>query len=215
MRQFLLGIAIVLVAFSCQKEQVVDLKSDPHQVQQRLDQGETPLDIINSGVTVEHLFGKTYQGGYIFYVNQTTGEGLVCSMTDLADYVYQDIEMIWAEDDFELSQGTVLGTGLGDGEVNSAALANQIQSGNAAVFAATAHTSGGGSWYLPTTKELEAMYSNLHRLQLVDFNNGLYWSSNMDGNNVICIDFTNNSGAFIPVSQDPVNTARVRAVKQF
>ena len=215
MRTFYLIIALVFITFSCQKEEFEDIKSDPHNVQQRLDQGESPLQIINSGVAVEHLFGKIYQQGYIFYVNAQTGEGLVCSMVDLQDIVYQDFDMIWAENDFALAPGTQLENGLGGGLNNTATLLNQIQSTNSAVHSANAFSAGGGTWYLPTSQELEAMYNNLHRLSLIDFTRGLYWSSNMDDDQVIAIDFSNNSGAFIPQNISTVETARVRAVKQF
>jgi hypothetical protein len=46
-------------------------------IQQRLDDGETPKQMYDKGVTLPDLLGKTYAGGTIAYFNTSTGAGLV------------------------------------------------------------------------------------------------------------------------------------------
>ena len=46
-------------------------------VQQKLDAGRSPCDIIHSGIPLDSLYGKRYQGGFIFFINTSTCEGMV------------------------------------------------------------------------------------------------------------------------------------------
>jgi len=52
-------------------------------LQLRLDQGETPKEIIESGVPKDSLYGKIYQGGYIFYFFPGDSTGMVFGQEDL------------------------------------------------------------------------------------------------------------------------------------
>jgi hypothetical protein len=70
-------------------------------------------------------------------------------------------------------------------------------------------------WFLPSHNELQLMYQNLHAQLLGGFTNSKYWSSTqIDGNNVKVIDFSNGnsiSNAKIPAA----NTIKARAMRYF
>ena len=63
---------------------------DLTQVQVLLDGGITPEELLNGNVPLENLYGKTYAGGIIFYVN-TDGAGKVVALTDAVNI------LIWEE----------------------------------------------------------------------------------------------------------------------
>ena len=47
--------------------------------QVRLDNGETPFEIYQGGVSVNDIYGKKYQGGLIVCLNTSDGSGVICS----------------------------------------------------------------------------------------------------------------------------------------
>jgi hypothetical protein len=91
---YLIALSLIFI-FSCEKENFDDLDKDTHNVQQRLDTGETPFQIFQSGVPMEHIFGKEYLGGYIFYMNGETGEGKVCGTHDCYTTHPTNTEISW------------------------------------------------------------------------------------------------------------------------
>ncbi|MEZ4937423.1 MAG: hypothetical protein R2799_07500 [Crocinitomicaceae bacterium] len=208
----LMMIAIGLM-FSCQKADFSDLDTDKYQVQARLDAGETPIQILNSGVPVDHIMGKVYQNGYIFYLNAETGEGLVCSRTDIFNDSFQTYYNVWGDANFALPQGLQLEDGIGAGENNTAVLAPICGESSSILNGVQTFTTESG-WYLPSKTELMAMHNNLHRLRLVDFSLEYYWTSNVEENKVVCIDFSTNDIPQ-PVLVAPTAVIRAKAVKKF
>lgn len=210
-----LGMLMIAVGlmFSCQKADFSDLDKDTYNVQSRLDAGETPIQILNSGVPMEHLMGKEYQNGYIFYLDAQTGEGLVCSKTDIFNEVSENYYNLLSTDPFTLPQTIQLQDGMGAGEYNTEVLNNYLNE-NANVLSRVMTFDADTNWYLPSQQELMAIHNNLHRLSLVDFSLDFYWTSNIDDNGVICIDFTRNDIPN-PVYVQPNGVAKARAVKKF
>lgn len=210
-----LGLLIVAAGlmFSCQKADFSELENDSYNVQARLDAGETPFQILNSGVPVDHIMGKEYQNGYIFYLNAQTGEGLVCSKTDIYNELSQNYYNLLSGEPFTLPQGVELQDGMGAGEYNTQILNAFLNESNSILYRVNTFDSD-TNWYLPSQQELMAIHNNLHRLRLVDFSLDYYWTSNVEDGQVICIDFKRNDFPY-PVFVQPNGVAKARAVKKF
>lgn len=62
-------------------------------IQNLIDIDITPEQLIKSGVTLEELYGKIYNGGYIFYLNETGTSGKVTALEDApTDLFWYDAE---------------------------------------------------------------------------------------------------------------------------
>lgn len=208
-------IAISVAFTSCKKEDWNDIKEDTHKVQQRLDNGETPIEIYNSGVSVDHIFGKVYQNGIIFYLDVNTGEGLVCSQTDIFNDISQNYYNLFSSEPFLLPEDAQLQleNGIGAGENNTQVLINFLNETNSVLARIKANYSD-QTWYLPSQRELEAIHNTLHRLRLEDFDLDLYLTSNLENGQVICVDFSKNDFPKV-VAVPPNGVAKARAVKKF
>ena len=123
-------------------------------VQDRLDGGETPCQIANSGVPLDSLYGKSYLGGWIAYLNTTTCQGLVAATSDVPNSPWPSHP--WGCD------GTVIGgtsTAMFTGAANTALItAVPCSAGGAAQVA----SSFGPGWHLPSRDEVLALRTNLY-----------------------------------------------------
>ncbi|MBU1720846.1 MAG: hypothetical protein KKA07_17400, partial [Bacteroidetes bacterium] len=142
----------------------------PLTVQQRLDTNETPISIFNSGVALDSLYGKIYQGGLIFYLNTVSGAGLLAATVD------QSMNASWGCENTLIDGAD--SSGLGYGMQNTLEiLAGCAELGIAAYIADTLTLNGYDDWFLPSHGELIEMYNNLMSQGLGNFSNGTYWSS--------------------------------------
>jgi hypothetical protein len=155
---------------------VLDVKSGS--VQQRLDFGETPIEIYNSDNSLlDSLYGKTYQGGLIAYLNTSTGAGLIAAPED------QSVGAEWGctgTDIDGLPNVTIdppsgSGAEVGHGATNTAVILNWCTSSG--IAAAICASYDDGTWFLPSTGELNLMYTNLYQAGLGGFAADWYWSS--------------------------------------
>jgi uncharacterized protein (TIGR02145 family) len=144
--------------------------------QVRLENGETPLDIYQSGVPIDSIVGKTYQGGVIAYLDTLDGTGLIAAPTDQSDGV------AWG------CYGTLIsgadGTEIGTGNQNTAdILAGCSETNSASYFCDTLTLGGYNDWFLPSKDELNKLYENIGQGNALGlgnvggFANDDYWSS--------------------------------------
>jgi len=145
-------------------------------VQDNLDNGVSILDLLEH-VTVDELYGKTYEGGLIFYVNETDGTGLVAAPIDQANSAIGRAE--WG------CYGTAIGAygmKIGTGAQNTLGiLAGCSETGTAAQLCADLVLNEKEDWFLPSKDELNAMYVNLKENGFGGFANYKYWSSSENG----------------------------------
>ena len=200
MKKILLGfIAIGLLAFvGCRKD-------DYTNSQLRFENGETPLDLYQSGVPVDSIIGKVYQGGLIAYLDTLDGTGLIAAPTDQENALWGCYPTLIAGAD-ELM--------IGYGEQNTADILAGCKKTNTAAYLCDTLTLGGYSdWFLPAKDELNLLYVNLHKKGLGGFVNDLGYSSSTENDN-----FNAWGQDFINGYQDDFNKYNlfsVRAVRAF
>jgi len=120
------------------------------------------------------LYGKTYQGGLIFFLHPPSGAGLVAAPYD-QDYL-GDFEAIWGCFGTPISGAD--GTAIGTGAQNTIDIeAGCTTPGTAADVCANLVLGGHSDWFLPSKNELNQMYINLKNNGLGGFASDFYWSS--------------------------------------
>ena len=140
----------------------------------------SPLTLHTGGVLIDSLYGKTYEGGLIFYLdtlNTYSFEGLVAAPVDQSS----SIEWITGTGTQMTLNGNT-NTGIGTGLANTTAMMNQngYDGGAAKVCFDYMIIEGGvtyDDWFLPSKDELNKMYENLYENGFVGFVAGYYWSS--------------------------------------
>lgn len=163
-------IILSLAALSCSKERPT--ANDIRQIMQnRLDDGETPLEIYNS-IDLRYPFkGLHYRGGIISYFNHDEGTGLIVSHQDLQDSAWGCDSILIP--DLPLYSGSfTLTYDYGVGQPNTLKIINSGCAGSSAARICSEYTSEGyDDWFLPSLGELGTLrqfYSNAK---------GEYWSS--------------------------------------
>ncbi len=115
------------------------------------------------------VIGNEYQGGYIFYLDNTGKHGMVAKKTS-----YPNIPNGWGCFYTDIPTSTLFGTG----KANTNAILNACSdTANAARVCDKLSSGGFDDWYLPSKEELQLIYTNLHQHSLGSFENHSYWSS--------------------------------------
>jgi len=119
--------------------------------------------------TTNLTIGTNYAGGIIFYIDSTGQHGLVCAPNDFfGRYEYG----CWGTD--------ILGTSalIGSGQSNTELILSGCSTRPiAASVCDTLVLNGYSDWFLPSSDELNLMYSNLHLQNIGGFSNDWYWAS--------------------------------------
>jgi hypothetical protein len=147
-------------------------------VQLRLDVGETPKQIFDSGIPLDSLYGKSYEGGLLAYLNTTDGTGLIAAPTDQSTFA-----VLWCStNDITGADGTAIGTGNQNtidivAECSSPSLAASI----CANYSITASGVTYSDWFLPSKDELNELWKNLADSDGNGSNGGLADPNNLGG----------------------------------
>ncbi len=124
--------------------------------------------------------GDEFQGGILFYLDETGHYGLVAAMEDLSS-TYE-----WGCDGTDISgaDGTFIGTGY---QNTLDIVAGCSETPIAASLALAFESEGYSDWYLPSKDELVEMYNTIGygglEVNIGGFENGWYWSSSENDNN--------------------------------
>lgn len=158
----------ILFSSSCKKDEE---SFNCDHIQNGLDSGMSIKELLES-CSVENLYGKTYQGGLIFYYNESTGKGYVVTEVDVG-------MATWYNEDYSLTG--VTDTLIGTGKANTLAI---IDSQGEGIYAAGMCDSlvlnGYSDWFLPSLDEMKQIYYNLHENGYGNFeidNLSYYWTS--------------------------------------
>lgn len=182
---FLLLAAIslmVLFLSSCQKDDPSPVVApNPsvaapscYTVQSRLDNGETPWAIVESGVSMECLYGKLYFNGIVYLVDTVYGYAAVVAKPEEGFQAEWGCDGYMHADGWDVGQGAIndcnfqLYCNAGENDFSAFKNCRMID-----------HQNGDSSyWKLPTRGDLLLMHDNLATRGLGDFNpDYYYWSS--------------------------------------
>jgi hypothetical protein len=177
-------------------------------------------------VVTLHEIGESYQGGIIFWVDETRQHGLIVAKID----ANQSVGMSWQNGESGDKTTNALGNGVYAGLSNTHLIVSQQtiddQEGRFAALSAQSFSvlSDGvsactekelcyGNWYLPSLNELHLLRANLYDKGLGNLSSHFYWSSTEASvNQSFALDWsTGESVSMNKASTEP----QVRAVHSF
>ena len=177
-------VILLAIFFNCNNESVLNpLDYNPElTVSQNLANGVSVLDILEQN-DVLSFNGLEYGGGFIFHVDENTGELIVATdFSEIGDVAWGDV--------FELDTSP----SIGDGDINTLQIIEGNQndnSTNGTEFGSDDYAfkivddlnhNGYNDWFIPSSGSMEIIYNNIHSLGKGNFDETLfYWSSTKEG----------------------------------
>ncbi|MBU2553431.1 MAG: DUF1566 domain-containing protein [Bacteroidetes bacterium] len=158
-------------------------------------------------ITSIYSIGQEFQGGKIFYIDNTGLHGLIAATTD------QSTGIRWAYvTNAAVPDGTSNDIGTGSVNTDHIITQNSSQGTQYAASLARAYNGGGyNDWYLPSRDELNQMY--LQRESIGTFPGAHYWSSSENwASSTACVQyFTTGVSGSVTKS----TSSSVRAIRSF
>lgn len=158
------------------------------QLAQQTQKIESKINVIP--IMTLHQIGELYQGGIVFWVDDTRQHGLIVAKID----AHQGFGMQWQNGESGDKITNARSDGLYAGAYNTHLIVSQQtiddQEGSFAALSARNFSvlpdgtspcipdaSCYGNWYLPSLNELQVIRANLYTKGLGDFSEGFYWTS--------------------------------------
>lgn len=200
---FVLMIALLLIGQSCKKKKAEKLFN---QIQQELDEGRDFNEMI-SEYGEEQLYGKTYEGGIIYSIDEEDLEGYVVSNTDLSASAPWGCKGLYMVESWY--------TYVGGGRTNASIhLMDCPDDGTAVRVCSASESNGYDDWFLPSTGSMSLIYKRVDSLEIGNFDDMTYWTSTGvedDHDRAYVYDF--DTGGRLPKSRD--ENYAVRGVRKF
>lgn len=174
--------------------------------------------------SLTHRIGENYQGGIVFWVDESGQHGLIAAKLDASEGVQ------WSTSDYSDELINAVGNGIGAGYSNTQlSIAEQTfetQNGKFAALVAaslsvakdgeticevSSNAECYGGWYLPSIYELNLMFTNLQSQGLGNCAAENYWSSTENGEKA----WLENLGTGKQEAYDKEAIARVRPIRAF
>lgn len=166
-------------------------------------------NITSDGASINLAIGDSYQGGIIFWLDETGKHGLIAATSD------QSGGMNWSSNS-STSTGAS-GDGIGAGLMNSLLIITENRTGTSAAKVCTdlAVTVGSivyGNWYMPSLHELQLLFAQKNLIG--GFTNHFYWSSKEAGATAArVVNFV--SGSATSSYSKSLTSIKVRAIRNF
>ena len=166
------------------------------------------LDVIKF-VTPTVMIGDSYQGGIIFYIDDTGEHGLIAAKENQGTGGIQ-----WLDDYSDYVETGATGTAVGTGKSNTEKIIKAQGTGSyAAKLCADLVIDGYDDWFLPSKDELNLLYQNKDLIGGFSTEYGSYYWSSSEYNKYSAIDQSFNSG--YQDYDDKTYSQKVRAVREF
>jgi hypothetical protein len=130
-------------------------------IQERLDNGETPWELLNQGIEKSVLYGKTYQGGLIMYLDESTENGMV-----ITDYNVSTDKCAPNDNNVNFNTSDSIGSGLSNTQAISGIWPQVAGACLDLIY------NGYDDWYLPSRDEAILAVQNIPNWNVTE-----YWTS--------------------------------------